>query len=370
MVRVMQINAGEIFGGVSSMIYNFYQNIDRKKIQFDFVAPNKSSYEIYRKEIETMGGRIFELKANGPFVFRKFRFWKRLYQLQRKEHYDIVHINSGSLFFHLQVARIAKMGGAKKIIVHSHNAGNDSPIKAKMQQKLKLLLEYDPTHYFACSHKAAQFMFCTDRVINKNYQVINNGINLSQFSFSKEKREKYRFQMGLNGKKVLLHVGRFSTQKNHTFLLHVFSKYHEINLNSVLLLVGEGELQSKTKAQAERLGVANAVYFLGFRTDIAELMHASDIFLLPSLYEGLPVVGIEAQASGLPCVMADTITRETDLTGHMCFLSIEQADQWVHKIRNMKLNNIHTRKDTANVIVDKGYSLSSVIKQLEDIYFM
>ncbi len=369
MIRVLQINAGELFGGVSSMVFNFYQNINREKVQFDFVAPNKSSYENCRSQIEQMGGRIIELKATGSLISRKFRFWRRLFQLIKKEKYEVVHINSGSITFNLQVAWIAKLSGCKKIIVHSHNAGNDSSKKAFVMKLIKPLLELGPTHYFACSHKAAQFMFISGRIKKGEYQVINNGVNLERFQFDIKNREAYRQQLELNEKKVLLHVGRFCKQKNHRYLIDIFNAFQKRVPNSVLLLVGEGELFEEVKIQVRNYGLDNLVIFLGLRNDIDKLMSASDIFILPSLFEGLPVVGVEAQASGLPCIFADTITSEADLTDSVRFLPINvNEDKWVKELIDLTENSGTERILYAEQVASKGYSLSGIAKMLEDVY--
>ncbi|WP_195858253.1 glycosyltransferase [Companilactobacillus futsaii] len=370
-VKVMQINSGQKFGGVSSMIFNFYKNVDHEKIQFDFVAPKISSFSMYRREIEEMGGSIIELQTSGNFIKRKLQFFKRLTHLIKRKKYDVVHINSGSIFLNIQVSWIAHFCGVKKIITHSHNAGNDHELLVLLTKLCKPLLEFGPTDYFACSNLAAKFMFTKKRVHNKNYQVINNGVDVQKFKFNIDDRQKYREKLSIQGKVVLLHVGRFTSAKNHQKLINIFKCFHTLVPNSVLLLAGEGELEESIHNQVEQLKLQDSVLFLGLRKDIAELMSTSDMFILPSFYEGLPVVGIEAQTNGLPCVFSDSITKEVDLNDkENLFLSLELSDQkWAKKIEDMLVNSsFELRYEAYKNILKKGYSLVTVGKILEKIY--
>lgn len=370
-VKVMQINSGQKFGGVSSMIFNFYKNVDHEKIQFDFVAPKISSFSMYRREIEEMGGSIIELQTSGNFIKRKLQFFKRLTHLIKRKKYDVVHINSGSIFLNIQVSWIAHFCGVKKIITHSHNAGNDHELLVLLTKLCKPLLEFGPTDYFACSNLAAKFMFTKKRVHNKNYQVINNGVDVQKFKFNIDDRQKYREKLSIQDKVVLLHVGRFTSAKNHQKLINIFKCFHTLVPNAVLLLAGEGELEESIHNQVEQLKLQDSVLFLGLRKDIAELMSTSDMFILPSFYEGLPVVGIEAQTNGLPCVFSDSITREVDLNDkENLFLSLELSDQkWAKKIEDMLVNSsFELRYEAYKNILKKGYSLVTVGKILEKIY--
>lgn len=369
MLRVMQINQGEKFGGVSSMIYNLYLHIDHDKVQFDFVAPNKSSYEIYRKDIEEMGGRIFELKSKSKFkLSSKFKFWRKLYQLIKSQKYEVVHCNSGSVLFNIQVAWVAKICKVKKIIVHSHNAGNDGKIKAALMHFCKGLLEFGPTHYFTCSTEAAEHMFAKKRCKKKHYTYINNGVDIRRFMFKEEERQNYREEIGVTDKKVVMHVGRFCNQKNHSRLIDIFNDLHKKDANTVLVLVGDGEKKKTIEEKVRLLGLSDSVFFLGLRKDIPQIMFASDLFLLPSLYEGLPVVGVEAQASGLPCVISDSVTKEVDFSGNNHYVSLDADNSiWSEKILDLLAKDID-RSVGCEVVRKAGFSLQDVAKQLEDIY--
>lgn len=370
-VKVMQINSGQKFGGVSSMILNFYRNVDRSKIQFDFVAPKTTSFTSYKNEIEKMGGNIVELKTNGNFIHRKIQFFQRLIHLMKKRDYDVVHINSGSIFLNIQVSWLARYCGIKKIIAHSHNGGNDSKLLVFLTKLCKPLLEFGPTDYFACSNRAAEFMFTNKRIKNKAYTVINNGVDVQKFKFNKYDRDEYQKRLSITGKTVLLHVGRFVPAKNHKKLIEVFSEYHKLNPQSVLLLAGEGALENEIHDQVNLLGLKDNVIFLGLRKDVSQLMSASDAFMLPSIFEGLPVVGIEAQTSGLPCLFSDSITSEVSLNSIKNeFLNLKLSDKkWAETINRVITNcDIKSRECDYHTTIDRGYSLNDVGEKLQSIY--
>ncbi|ALO02917.1 glycosyl transferase family 1 [Lactiplantibacillus paraplantarum] len=371
MIRVMQINSGQKYAGVSAMIYNLYQNMDHDKVQFDFVAPKKTSFGLYRKEIESQGGRIIELNTKGNFLVRKIQFFRRLSKLIRHNRYQVVHINSGSIFLNIQVSWLARRCGVKTIIAHSHAGGNVHPALEILTKLMKPLLEYGPTDYFACSNLAAKFMFLTRRIKKHEYTVINNAIEIREFQFDMKSRMKYRKKLNIDHEYTLLHVGRFMSVKNHQKLINVFNIFHREHPDSVLLLAGEGDLLETVQEQVASLGLADSVKFLGLRKDIPQLMSAADVFVLPSLFEGLPVVGVEAQTSGLPCVFSDSITSEVNLFPRKnAFVNLQKSDQeWSDAIyRLAKKGRLETREEAANQVANQGYALTDVAKQVQDIY--
>ncbi|XRC40087.1 glycosyltransferase [Lactiplantibacillus plantarum] len=214
-------------------------------------------------------------------------------------------------------------------------------------------------------------MFTKKRINSGEYTVINNGVDVDRFKYEPMIREEYRKKLGLNGKTALLHVGRFVPAKNHTKLIEIFSQFHKMHPETVLLLVGEGELLGDVKKQVTKLGLDNFVRFLGLRKDIPALMSAADLFVLPSLYEGLPVVGVEAQASGLPCVFSESITQEVDiLKGHNQFVDLSESESYWEKqmMELISKSSKFQRGAAAEQVAVNGYSLKSVAKQLEKLY--
>ena len=224
-IRVLQINSGSrSFGGVSSFLYNVYTNIDREKLQFDFLSPEVTTYGIHREEIEKSGGRIYELGIKGNILTRKTGLYKRLRQFLAKHRYSIVHINSGNFFFNLFAVMAVRKAGVPCRIVHSHNAGdtNRSRIKKAAFEALKPQLEKNATLLLACSRKAASYMFTDQTVREGRVQIVKNGINAERFRFDPEIRKTVRQELGLQDKFVVGHVGRFYKQKNHVFLIRIF----------------------------------------------------------------------------------------------------------------------------------------------------
>ncbi len=368
MLRVLQINAGENFGGVSAMVYNIYRFIDHSKVQFDFTAPNVTSYYPYRSEITEAGGRIYELHADGFCLLRKLKFWNRLSKHIHKQGYRVIHINSGSVSFNLQVALIARACKVEKIIIHSHNAGNSNERVKLLTPLFRKMLSCAGTDHLSCSHKAAEYMFSSDIVKRKAYRVILNGVETQRFSFDQGARNRIRAELGLEDRNVLLHVGRFNVQKNHSRLIEIFRTYLKTDPSAVLLLAGEGELFDGVKAQASKTDIEKNVIFLGLRKDVPDLFCAADLLVLPSLYEGLPVVGIEAQCSGLRCVFSSEITREIDLSGQNAFVSLDDSDEiWVQHISEL-LKEENDRYVGRKRIEDCGYSIESTAKIVEELY--
>lgn len=372
MKRILQISIGStVFGGVEKMIYEIYKNIDKNKFQFDFLSPNYTTYGMYREEIETAGGKIIEFKVDRNKLKGKLLYNKRLYQFLKKNKYEIVHINSGVFLFVLQVAMICRMAGVKKIIVHSHNAINynlENKLKKYIINILKPLLKIFATDYLACSELAAQSMFSKE--ILKNVKIIKNGIDVNKYKFNIDIRNKYRQELNIENSISYIHVGRFERQKNHKFLIDVFYEIQKIQNNAKLILIGEGQLQETIIAKVKELKIEDKVIFLNQRKDVGDLLHAGDCFILPSLYEGLPVVGIEAQTSGLPLICSDTITRELKLLDTTTFYSLgDKASTWSEKI--CKITNsldLKSREDSYKLVQDKGYDIKMTANDMERIY--
>lgn len=338
-IRILEINAGsKNFGGVSSFLYNIYMHIDRSKVQFDFLSPNETTYAIHQEEIEQCGGRIYELKVKGNIITRKLKLYSGLRKFLKEKEYKIVHVHSGDFIFNLIVVLAAKKECVPVRIVHSHNAGDtyDSKIREMIVSILKPCLEKKATHLMACSRKAAQYMFSPSGA--SQAEIIPNGIDVERFRFDPIVREEMRASLGIQGKFVVGHVGRFQKQKNHAFLIDIFNEVLKIEPEAVLLLFGTGTLQEEIEKKVDHLGIRECVKFMGVRTDIEKMYQAMDVFLLPSFHEGLPVTGIEVQASGLPMILSDTITDEVKIVDSVEFVSLScSAAEWAKKVCSYKM---------------------------------
>lgn len=371
-VRVLHITEMLQAGGIESFIMNVYRNIDKSKVQFDFLI-TRDENEFYDEEIKKLGGRklIIDIDKNKNVFIRVFLESIQLYKILKNSDYNIIQVHSGTplRIFYLFAAKFA---GVKTRIYHSHSAEVKGPhsmitIKKYVFKFLKLFFEYAATDYFACSEEAGKWMYSKKLIQNNKVKVIHNGIELNKFKFNSDIREKYRQELNLKDNFVIEHIGRFTHQKNHNFLIDVFDAIYKIDKSARLLLIGEGELKKNIQLKVNDLGLAEVVIFLGIRSDVNNIMQAMDVFLLPSNYEGLPVVGVEAQASGLMTVFSENITREIDITENSMFISLnEPSNIWASKVMNKK--NSTVRGNSLKDIIKYGYNIEYIAKYLEGIY--
>lgn len=322
-IRVAQIVGKMNGGGVEAVVMNYYRHIDRSKVQFDFLVDSDSTL-IPREEIESLGGRVFEVPPYQHVV----EYQRELQRLFKQEGWKIVHSNINALsVFPL---RAAKKAGVPVRIAHSHStSGKGEYAKNALKAVLKTQSNRYPTHRFACSKFAGKWLFGKAA----HFEVVYNAIDLDRFCFNAEARAQARADLGLVGNQFAIgHVGRFTAQKNHAFLIDVFAEVAKRRDDAVLLLVGTGEAGASVKALVDERGLTDRVKFLGQRSDVNRLYQAFDAFVLPSLYEGLGLVGVEAQVAGLPCLFSDAITREVDVTGESCFLPIDHSKAWIEAL--------------------------------------
>ena len=327
-IRVAQIMGKMLGGGVESVVMNYYRHIDRERVQFDFLVDADSTL-VPVSEIKALEGRVFMVPP-----YQKLSSYEReLERLFLEEHWLIVHshINALSVF----PLRVAKRAGIPVRIAHSHStAGKGEPAKNAVKFFLKRFSNVYPTHRMACSHLAGEWLFGK----KVDFEVVYNAIDLLRFTFNAKSRTVARADLGLVGDQLAIgHVGRFMPQKNHRFLIEAFAELVKLRPDAVLLLVGSGETKVYAESWAAELGVADKVRFLGQRDDVDRLYQAFDAFALPSLYEGLCLVGVEAQAAGLPCFLSDRITREVDVTGTIRFLPIDSPSVWARALSEVEL---------------------------------
>ncbi len=365
-IRVLQIFGEPIAnGGQESFIMNMYRHIDKSKVQFDFFTPFTVDNKATKQEIEDMGGKVFS--ADYTFYENNNKYFKlAVTDFLSKNKYDTVHIHSGSTFALMVGSEIARKNGVKNVIVHSH-CGGFKNLKYRVIRVLSrhALLKY-PTHYFACSHLAAEWKY-PKRVINeKKYTVVKNAIDVGRFRFDKEIRENYRKEFDLNDKIVIGHVGRFSLQKNHNFLIDVFAAIAKKEEKARLVLVGVGELQEEIRNKVKALALDDKVMFLNLREDIPSLMNMFDVFLLPSFFEGLPVVGVEAEATGLPVVTSTGVTRELPIEELSTYIPLEQSSEfWADAVLKAAKRD---RCDTTDLIIESGYEIVSAAAEFQRHY--
>ena len=363
-IRVLHINAGsKIFGGVSAFCLNIYRNIDREKVQFDFLTPNISTYTDYKDEIASMGASIYDFGINSSSFKGKVKLWFALKEFLKSNHYDVVHINSGVLLFNCVVKNVCKKYSNARIFVHSHANGGRTTFKDNFSLIMKKYLVWHTDKLLACSRSAAEYMF--PRPIVNSVRIINNGISVSEYLFNPTVREQKRKEMGLQGKYVIGHVGRFTQEKNHAFLIELFTKIRKIKPEAVLMLVGQGILQEEIKQKAHDAGVEDSVLFLGQQKKVNDLYQAMDIFVLPSIYEGFGFVNIEAQAAGLKCVVSDRVPESVNVTGNVVRLPLENSiEKWTDEI----MHPIDNRTGYLECIKEAGFDIRDSAIVLEKMY--
>jgi len=328
-IRVLVVNTGsKLFGGVSSFLYNVYTHLDRQKVQYDFLSPNLTTYEIHRAEIEDMGGRIYALGITGNILTKKLKLYTELKAFLKAHPYRIVHVNSGDFYFNLFAGKAAKDAGAGTVIIHSHSVGNpqDSAMKRRSIELMKPVLERQAKEYYACSPEAAEFMFSPGTVAAKRVSVVPNGIEVRKYGYDPQTRQALRRDLGLEDSVVLGHVGRLAYPKNQAFLIELLALYRKKRPNAALMLVGEGDHKEMLQALAREKGVADNVRFIGARADVERYYQAMDVFLFPSFYEGFGMVLVEAQIAGLPCIASACVPRSTDITGRVAYIGLEKED--------------------------------------------
>lgn len=355
-IRILQCVSNMDRAGIETMIMNFYRNIDREKIQFDFLV-NKSKPGDYDEEIKSLGGKIYKSPGLNPFKFFKYqRFMKELF----KDHpeYKVIHCQNEAMGYY--ALKAAKNCNIPVRIAHSHNTVTRLDLKFPIKIYCKSKLKKVANILVACSHAAGKYLFSED------VKVINNAIDTSKFIYNKNIRDKIRKQFNLNGKFVVGHIGRFEPQKNHKFLIDVFNEIHKKDENSVLLLVGNGSLEAEVKKKVSELDLDDCVIFTGGISNVNEMYQAMDVFVLPSFHEGLPVVGIEAQTSGLPCVFSSKITDEVKITDNVIFFDLTvSAESWARIILYYKK---HHRINCRDAVVQAGYDIQESSKQLSNWY--
>lgn len=371
-IKILHVTEKLQAGGIENFIMNIYRNIDREKLDFNFMV-TRNENEFFEEEIKQLGGKKFVIDSNkSDNVFKRvLKEAKQLEKFLKENKYDVVHVHSGTplRIFYLRAAKRAKV---TKRIYHSHSAEVKGPhsglkIKKVIFKLLRNLFPIYATNYFACSQLAAEWMYPKKIIRQQKVVVINNGIDIQKFKYNEEIRKQYREFFNIEDKKVIGHIGRFNHQKNHTFLIDIFKKIYDNNKEYVLLLLGDGELRKEIENKVKDLNIEDGVKFLGVRDDVEKVMQAMDLFLLPSNYEGLPVVGIEAQASGLPMICSDNITKEVCITDNVKLISLEKsAEVWSEKIIDVLKK--FERKDTSDVIRDSEYDIEDVAKKIERIY--
>lgn len=364
MIRVLHSVSNMDRAGVETMIMNYYRHMDRSQIQFDFWA-NKPKPGAYEAEITEMGGHVYRSTGYNPLHFLRYvRAMKRV--LEQNPDIRLIHVHNGALGLYALVA--ARLCGMRVRLYHAHSTVIPPGKVAIVKKLLKPFIRFEATHLLTCGEKAARFYYGSRNVDRGKCIYVHNAIEPDRFVFNQEIRDKMRAVHDLSGHTVIGHVGRMAAAKNHLRMLEMFAALKRVKLDAVLVLLGDGELEAQVKAYAEQLGLLNDVRFMGNVSNVGEWMQAFDLFLMPSIFEGMPVVAVEAQAAGLPCVLSDVITREADVTGLVRFISLELGDEeWAQAII-AALTEQKERPDTLAAIQNAGYDINQAAPRLQGLY--
>lgn len=361
-IKVLQIFTILNRGGAETNLMNYYRNIDRSQVQFDFVV-HREEDGAYEQEIKKLGGQIFRLPALHPLRIKQYKAAVKKF-FEEHSDYQIIHGQCSELG--IFIYEEAKKRDIPVIIAHAHNWKMDWDQKAPFRILWKHQMRKYINAYFTCGHDSAEWLFGKS-LAKKAYQM-NNAINTTDFIYSPVLRRKTRLEFDAENSFNLIHIGRFNVQKNHSFVVEIFSEIVKLKPDSQLFLVGNGELEKKIKMKVTALNLQDKVSFLGVRSDIAKILQAMDVFLFPSFYEGFGVANLEAQASGLKCIISDTVAKESIIiTANVKVYSLKHtAKFWAEVIINESVS--YKREDVNAIIKNAGYDINDNVAKLEQKY--
>lgn len=364
-VKVLQVIGSMNIGGAETMLMNIYRNIDRERVHFDFVV-QVNEPAAFDEEIESMGGKIYRCpRFNGINYFEYKKWWKQFFVRHNGE-YSVIHGHIGS-----SSALYLKEGKSSGCftVAHSHNTYGRLCIKNVLFRIAVYNTRYIADYFFACSKAAGKERFGRKIVDDADrFMLVNNAVDTEKFDFSEAYRNDIRDEFGISGDAVLFgHIGRFDEQKNHAFLIEIFHGIYKKEPKARLILVGDGKNRRETEKRALALNMEKAVVFAEIRSDVNKIIQAMDVFLLPSLYEGFPLVLVEAQTSGLPCLISDKVPRECILAEDI--ITVLSLSDSVEKWADAALKAAKTKRSgKRKLMLEKGFDVKETAERMENFY--
>lgn len=356
MIRVLHIVGSMHPGGMENFVMNLYRNIDRNKIQFDFITHQESEAS-YVEEIEAMGGKIYQLPR---LTSKPVENLRRIKQLVRRNGYVAVVRHTPNALVIPQL--LAAEAGGSIAICHSHSTSNP---KMTVHRIGRFVMKHSKVERFACSEPAGEWMYG-----HKSCRVVRNAIDLELYAFNEEKRARIRTEFGIGeSQPVFGHIANFVACKNHTFLMKIYKEIAERLPEARFFCLGDGDLREQIMKEAKELGIAEQVFFTGMRSDSANFMSAMDVLIFPSIYEGLPLTLMEAQAAGLPMLISDAVNHEAEVTKGLCYWKSiqESAAGWAEKAIKL-LEEKNSRACQREALAEAGYDIHELAKWYEDYF--
>lgn len=360
-IRVLCVMSTLDRGGAETMVMNLFRNIDRESVIFDFVKHSQGK-DAYDDEIVSLGGKIYKAPRYKIYNHISYKKWWKRFLTEHPE-YQIIHghyFNFSSIYF--KIARkynCVTVGHSHSTQIPKQAGGN--PLKTIVLNYLASKVEKYSDYCLACSKKAGLWMFP-----HKEFSILHNAINVDIFRYNRDVSNQVRMELNLDNQFIIGTVGRFNTEKNPNGILEIFQKIHAERPESKLLWIGDGPLKEQMISRTKELGLEDSVMFLGVRTDVNRLLQCFDVFILPSFYEGLPVVLVEAQASGVNCYCSDTVSMEASITPLCHFLSLDNYQKWADEIVKTRCGYVHA--DTYELIKAAGYYINDTAKWIEGFY--
>lgn len=360
MKRILHIGMGSRLGGIEIFIMNLYRNIDRTRIQFDFINFSQDKL-CFENEIKELGGKVYKVIPRRKNIKENE---KMIEQIIDENNYQIIHFHINTLSYYKPIEICIKK--KIKIIIHSHNEWKGINLKTLLLHRInKIRLPKNSPYIIklACSEVAGKWIFG-----NSSFKVVKNAIELNRFKFDNNKREKIREMLKIKKDTTVIgHIGAFRRQKNHKFLIDIYKEYLKLNDNSMLLLLGDGDLKDKIEKKVNKLGIQDKVKFLGNRNDTEYFYSAFDNFIFPSLFEGLGIVLIEAQASGLNCIVSDVIPNKAIINKNVKKISLNASPmEWAECINMLDYKSY----DRENILSEemKEWDIKFLTKEFENLY--
>lgn len=364
-IRVLYVYGGIMSrGGTESFMMNYYRNFDKSKVQVDFVVHGFEK-GVYDDEIESMGGEIYHVPVKSKDYFGNAEALRKIFNSGK---YEIVHSHMDAMS--MVVLKLARQCDIPVRIAHSHNTQHltNNKIKFMLNEYARKKITKYATHLCACTEDAGRWLFGNKALNDKKVILMNNAIELDNFAFSLQKRNVIREQLGLKENFVIGHIGRFDYQKNHMFLLEIFKATLGKKPDAKLLLIGDGHLREQIKERIEQLGIKKSVVMLGLRDDVNDLLNAFDLLLLPSLFEGLGIVLIEAQTNGLRCIVSHGVPQAVNITNLVSYKSLDEtAIHWADQVNQLE-NNSNEREGYLSMMSEGGYGINIEAPKLMNLY--